>query len=184
MLPRIEFGNVESLAASLGSKVLSLDGHLVVSSFPAPGILPEEREDDLALCGESFCWQIDVVKIPSTLFGLAVVTGLPVVETPMHQRRFHQQKAQLLSAGQRARLVVETPVEVCRRYFLFYVTLYRLRGLIENLAVDERPAQLDVFGVRPNQRARRPRPFSREQFALRDVGCVPYLFGNQAARSG
>ncbi len=35
----------------------------------------------------------------------------------------------------------------------------------------------------PHQRARRPRRFSHEQLALRDIGCVPYLFGNEAACS-
>jgi hypothetical protein len=96
-----------------------LDGHLVVSSFPARGVFPEEREDDLAACGESFGWQIDVVKIPSAVVGVTVVAPLPVVKAPVHNGWLHQQKAELLSARERARLIIEAPVEVCRGYFFF-----------------------------------------------------------------
>src|SRR5260221_14415427 len=58
-----------------------------------------------------------------------------------------------------------------------------LRRLTKTLAADQGPPQLNVFGMSPHQRARRPRRFSREQLALRDIGCVPYLFGNEAACS-
>src|SRR4029077_19129151 len=73
--------------------------HLVVPPLPATGVPPEERENDLAAYRESFCWQIDVLQVPAALFGAAVLGALPAIETPVHHGRFHQQKAQLLSAG-------------------------------------------------------------------------------------
>src|SRR6266446_6778348 len=93
-----------------------LDGYLVVSPFPARTVLPEEGENDLSACGERFGWQIDVLKVPSTVVGVGVPTALPVVKTPVHHGWVHQQKAQDLSAWECARLVVKAPVEVLRRY--------------------------------------------------------------------
>src|SRR6266446_8367085 len=67
--------------------------HLIVSPFPTTGILPKERENDLPPYGKSFCWQIQVLQVPSTLFGIAVLHSLPVVEAPVHNGCVHQQKA-------------------------------------------------------------------------------------------
>src|ERR1700693_4071037 len=74
----------------------SFNRYLVVSLFPATGIPPEERKNDLAAYRECFCWQIDVLQVPAALFGAAVLAALPAIETPVHHGRFHQQKAQLL----------------------------------------------------------------------------------------
>src|ERR1035441_9549325 len=119
MLAGDKFVNRESLPAPPGLSGLQLlYRHLVVSSFPARGILPEEREGDLLPYSKSFCRQIDMVKTPSAVIGLTVLTALPVIEAPMNHGWFHQQKAQLLSARHGARLIVEAPVEVLRG-FLF-----------------------------------------------------------------
>src|SRR5260370_42423296 len=93
-----------------------LNRYLVVSSFPARAVFPEEGENNLSACGESFGWQIDVVKIPTAVVGVAVSTVLPVVKAPVHHGWFHLQNPQLLSARHGARLVVETPVEVFRGF--------------------------------------------------------------------
>src|ERR1700691_1793073 len=160
MVARNELGNRESLAASIPSsrkRVMTwglvaklLDDQLVVLSLPARGIFPEEGKDNLAACGERFRWQIDVLNIPSAFYGVAVLTALPVVKTPVHAGRFHQKKAQLLSTRQGACLVIEAPVEVLRRHFFRQVSFHRLRWLVENFSVNQRPAQFDVFGVSPN----------------------------------
>src|SRR5260370_41349239 len=93
-----------------------LNRYLVVSSFPARAVFPEEGENNLSACGEGFGWQIDVVGIPSTVVGVAVSTVLPAVTAPVHHGWFHQQKAQLFPAQHGARLVVKGPVEVCRGF--------------------------------------------------------------------
>jgi|SRR5712692_3388729 len=117
MVPRVGFANYGEFSSGVkGPAPVLLDRDLEVSPFPPTGILPEERENDLPPCGKSFCWQIQVLQIPATLFGIAVLTVLPVVQAPVHHGRFHQQKPQLLSAGHGARLIVKAPVEVLRRY--------------------------------------------------------------------
>src|SRR6266446_3545785 len=127
MVPRVGFANFgfanygfanygEFSSGVKGPASVLFDRYLVVSPFPATGILPKERENDLPPYGKSLCWQVQVLQVPATLFGIHVLTSLPVVKAPMHQGRFHQQQAQLLSARQRARLIVKAPVEVLRRY--------------------------------------------------------------------
>src|SRR6266481_3645877 len=81
-----------------GPASVLFDRYLVVSPFPTTGILPKERENDLPPCSKSFCWQVQVLQVPATLFGIAVLRSLPVVKAPVHHRWFHQQNAQLLSA--------------------------------------------------------------------------------------
>src|SRR5260370_190482 len=88
-----------------------LNRYLVVSSFPARAVFPEEGENNLSACGECFGWQIDVVEIPSTVVEVAVSTVLPVVKAPVHHGWFHQHKAQLCPAQHGARLVVKQPVQ-------------------------------------------------------------------------
>ena len=131
------------------------DGYHEIASLPLPAVFPEECKDDLAADNQRFCGQIEMLEIPSAIFRVAVVAGLPMVEAPTHHGRFHHQNSQLFPAGHRARLIVEAPVEVCRGYFIHQVSFHRLRRLIEDSAVGERPPQLDVFRVRPHQRARR-----------------------------
>ena len=110
MVPRVGFANFgfanygfanygEFSSGVKGPASVLLDRYLVVSPFPTTGILPKERENDLPPYGKSFCWQIQVLQVPATFFGIAVLHSLPVVQGPVHHGWLHQQKAQLLSAG-------------------------------------------------------------------------------------
>ena len=64
------------------------------------------------------------------------------------------------------------------------VALDRLGRHVEDAAVAQRPAQLDVLGVRPHQRHGRAGGPAEEQLALGNVRRVPDLLGDQAALVG
>src|ERR1700675_610994 len=92
------FAYGEFSSGAPGPAFVLLDRYLIVLPFPATGVPPEERENDLPPYGKSLCWQIQVLQVPATLFGAAVLGALPAIEAPVHQGWFHQQKTQLLSA--------------------------------------------------------------------------------------
>src|SRR4029450_10553330 len=56
-----------------------------------------------------------------------------------------------------------------------------LRRAVEDLAISERPAQLQVLGVRPHERHRRAGRAPEEQLPLRNIGAVPDLLWEQTA---
>src|SRR5271154_4423867 len=171
-------------ADDAGVSAKLFDDHLKIPPFPARGILPEESENDLIAWAESLAGQIDMLQLPSAVFGIIVVHGLPVVKTPMPSGCIHQQDPQLLALRKRARLVVVAPVEVLRGCLVLQIPFDSLRWLIEELSVKQRPAQFYVLGVSPKEWARRACTFPVEQFSLRKVRGVPDLFGNQTAGSG
>ena len=109
--------------------------------------------------------------------------GLPVVDTPVHAPRRQQHDAQSLVARNAARLVVEPPAEDLPHMFLDQIALHGLRRLIEDLAVANRAAQLDVFRMRPHQRTSRAGGLAAKKFQRRNVGRIPDLFGKQTALS-
>ena len=111
-----------------------------------------------------------------------VVHGAPPVDAPMHDGRRERLDAERPVRRHRAHLVVEAPDDAVRRRLLDEVPLDRLRRPIEDAAVEQRPAQLEILGVRPDERHGRTGGVADEQLAIRNVGAVPHLFGKEAAR--
>jgi len=63
----------------------------------------------------------------------------------------------MISGGHHAHFVVEAPDHSRRRHLLLDdVALNGLARLVEDAAVTTRPAQLQVLGMRPDERTRRP----------------------------
>ncbi len=125
-----------------------------VRAFPALLLKPEEREDHSSAGSQSTGGQVHSVNTHSGADGVGVVRGPPVVIAPMHQRRSQQRDSQVLSPRHSAAFIVEPPFEVSGPPLLHLIALHRLRRLIKNLAILQGSDQLDVLGVRPDQRAR------------------------------
>jgi len=102
----------------------------------------------------------------------------------VHQRGIEQLDAQLLVARKRSGLVINPPARELPRGFLDLVALYRLRRLVEDLSVAQGTAQLDVFGMGPDQRAGGASGFAAEEFKAGQVVVIPDLFRKQAAGAG
>src|SRR5258706_14715630 len=98
----------------------------------------------------------------------------------MHQRRSQQYDAQFLVSRDGSGLVVESPSKDLPRWFFDQIALYRLRRLVENLAIAQRAAQLYIFGMCPNQRTGRTGWLTPEKFQVGDVVGIPDLLGKQA----
>ena len=84
----------------------------------------------------------------------------------------------------RAHLVVEAPDDAMRRRLVDEVPLHGLGRPIEHVPVSKGPAQLEVLGMGPHERPGRAGRLPDEQFALRNVGGIPDLLGQQTALAG
>src|SRR5262249_50774216 len=112
--------------------------------------------------------------------GVGVVHGGPVVDAPVDHGWREQRDSQRLVPGDAAGLVIKAPPEDLSDVLFLQVTPDRLWRLIENLAVANGAAQLDVLRMRPPQRTGRSRGFAAEQFEFRNIGGIPDLFREQA----
>ena len=151
-------------------------GYRVVLAFPAIFFWPIEGEDDLCADRERGGGQVEDVGVETGVPGGGVLRGFPVVDAPVHDGGSHENEAKFFVAGDGAGFVVESPAEDLTDGFFDLITLHGLWGLIENLAVAQRAAELDVFGVRPDQRAGGAGGFAAEEFERGDIGGVPDLF--------
>ena len=96
--------------------------------------------------------QVDPMDAEGVLGRVAVVGRRPAVAAPMDHGRRQHLDAQGLAGRHRADLVVEAPGPQRRRRLAFDVALGALRRHVEDGAVAQRAQQLDVLGMRPDQR--------------------------------
>ena len=169
--------SISSSCCTSSAPLTFLDRYAVIRAFPTVLIGPEKCEDHLASNRQRRGGQIEDVDSNPGITRVGIMSGLPVVDTPVHAGRIEKIQAQRLVAGNRAWLVVETPAKMLSPMFFDDVALVGLRGLIEDLAIANRSAQLDVFGVRPDERTSGARGLAAEKFQRWKVGCIPNLFG-------
>src|ERR1051325_5402300 len=106
---------------------------------------------------------------------------LPFVDSPMEQERLVRLKAQQRTRPHCRHATIEFPYfdgltfRTCAD-----VSIVSNVDLIEHFGVGERALQLDVFGVRPQQRHRRASWTTKIEMSRRQIRSIPDLLRNQA----
>src|SRR5579862_1952064 len=129
--------------------------HLYAIIFTLPAVLlrPEECEYNFGSRRQRGGWQIQRMDSQACIARVGVMRGVPVIDTPMHERGRKKVQAQRLMARDGAGLVIQSPSEVLPPMLIDHITFHGLRRLIEDFAITNRPPQLDVLRMSPDERA-------------------------------
>src|SRR5258708_30189523 len=99
----------------------------------------------------------------------------PILAAPMDESGLGKLDPQDLSGGDDLRFLIAAPGHVPGMHTVDLVALARLRRHVEDALFPKRAQQLDMLGMRPDERHRRSRGPAAEELALRNILAVPDL---------
>src|SRR5687767_13230962 len=169
------------MQSSSTSSMLSFNANGKIGSFPSIVFRPMKRKVHAVADAQVERLEIGHVDAESGVARRGIVDAVPAVQAPMDLRRNECFDAENSALRHSPHLVVESPGEMRRRRAVGDVSLNGLRRPIEDVASSNRPAQFQVFRVRPDEWARRACCVPDEELAAGNVGAVPDLLREETA---